>query len=384
VLALDADHQVVGQASALSTLTVDDGTAPGGSTVLSFAAAGADSVAALRTAAGGTEIRHYATATGTYGAVIASDADSDADYEVLGASADRTLLVHQSAPGGDIRVETWDTTTDTLLGATELPVADYTFLLGRVDEVHNTGALLLRSVGTASGLPANSDLVLPVDLTDGSTGAPIPADPAGVAAGTYSLLDFDTSTGAVYLAKTPSSAICYTSATTARVDLTARTATAAGSSSACSHGFVSDDQGTLYNLSVTSISLNLVPSAVLTPLDAATGTKSPSITLRSGVPAALAVDGTHKIAVVSYASPPGKSYYGSSQPLVLDNNATSQLAVVDLTSGAIVRTLSGFDVTSRGGSLLRGGQGNSIQLDPATRTGWTYSPYGDQVQQFTY
>jgi hypothetical protein len=90
------------------------------------------------------------------------------------------------------------------------------------------------------------------------------------------------------------------------------------------------------------------------------------------------------MAVVSYASPPGQSYYGSSQPLVLDNNATSQLALVDLTSGTIVRALSGFDVTSHGGPLLRGGQANSIQLDPATRTGWTYSPYSDQIQQFAY
>ena len=25
-----------------------------------------------------------------------------------------------------------------------------------------------------------------------------------------------------------------------------------------------------------------------------------------------------------------------------------------------------------------------IQIDPATRTGWTYSPYGNQIQQFSY
>jgi hypothetical protein len=26
----------------------------------------------------------------------------------------------------------------------------------------------------------------------------------------------------------------------------------------------------------------------------------------------------------------------------------------------------------------------SIQLDPTTRTGWTYAPGGDEVEQFSY
>ncbi|MCW2871064.1 S8 family serine peptidase [Actinacidiphila oryziradicis] len=379
VLALDRDHHVIGQASPLSTLTVDDGLAPDGSTVLSFAAAGDDSVAALRTTAGGTEIRHYSTTTGAYGAVISSDAGDGSDYEVLGVAAagHRALVVHQATAGGDVRVETWNTATDTLVGATELPTADYTFVVGKVDAAHDQGALLLRGAG-------NADLVLPVDLGTGTTGAPIPADPSGVPLGTYGLMDFDTSTGAVYLAKGAAGLICFRAVTAARVDLTARTVTGAGSISSCSHGFTSDNQGTLYNLSVASFSLNIVPTAVLTPLDPATGAVSPSITLRQGMPAALAVDGTHKIAVVSYATPPGKAFYGSSQPVVLDNNATSQLVIIDLASGAILRTLSGFAVTSHGGPLLQGGLTNSLQLDPSTRTGWTYGPDDTQIQQFTY
>jgi hypothetical protein len=379
VLALDRNHQVIGQASASSSLAVDDGPVPEGSTVLSFAATvGAHSVAALRTAAGGTEIRHYDPATGTYGAVIASDSGTGSDYEVLGATDDRALLVHQSTSGGDVRVETWNTATGTLVGATELAADTYTFVVGRVDAVHDRGALLLRAVGS------KADLVLPVDLATGATDAPIPADPANVLAGTYSVLDFDTSTGAVYLAKGAPSFICIGGVIVAKVDLTARTVTAAGSMSGCSHGFASDDAGTLYNVSATEVSTKLVPTSVLTGLNVATGQLGTSSSLRQGAPVTFAVDGVHKLAVISYAAPAGTAYFGAQQGLVLDNNATGELLLVDLTSGTVLRTLTGFPAGSHGGPLVHGGEMNAIELDPATRTGWTYAAYDGQIQQFTY
>ncbi|SEG82223.1 hypothetical protein SAMN05216223_113112 [Actinacidiphila yanglinensis] len=378
VLALDRDHHVIGQASALSGLAVDDGLAPDGSTVLSFAAAGKHSVAALRTAAGGTEVRPYDPATGRYGAVLTSDAGTDADYEVLGATADRVLLVHRSASGGDVAVETWNTTTGKRVGSAQLPAATYTFVVGRVDAEHDRGAVLLRSVADGG------DLVLPVDLATGAAGEPIPADPAGVPAGTYSLLDFDTSTGAVYLAKGAPAFLCLGGVTVAKVDLVARTVTGAGSSSGCSHGLASDGAGTLYNLSATAISTKIEPGSVLTGLNETTGTQGDAISVRQGVPVALAVDGTHHVAVVSYSAPAGTAYFGSQQGLVLDNNATGQLLLVDLASGTVLRTLDGFAPDSHGGPLIHGGEMNSIQLDPATRTGWTYGPYDGQIQQFSY
>ncbi|MGW0080341.1 S8 family serine peptidase [Streptomyces sp. NPDC003393] len=379
VFALDKGHHIVGQASPSSTLAVDDGLAPDGSTVLSFAAAGTDSVAALRTTSGGTELRHYSTATGDYGAVIASDAGTGSDYEVLGVAgvAHRALVVHQAAPGGDVRVETWNTATDTLMGSTSLENGRYTFVAGRVDAVHDRGGVLLRGSD-------DSDLVLPVDLATGTSGDPIPADLPDVPKGTYSLLDFDTSSGAVYLAKGASAFLCLGGMVVPRVDLTTRAVTEAGSMPGCSYGFDSDGQGHLYNLSATSISTKIVPTAVLTGLDTATGNQDASITVRQGAPASMAIDGKNKIAVVSYPTPPGQAYFGSQQPLVLDSNATGQLLIIDLASGTVLRTLSGFTVAAHGGSLIHGGQMNSVQLDPSTRTGWTYGAFDAQVQQFSY
>ncbi|MEY9962531.1 hypothetical protein ABIA33_000557 [Streptacidiphilus sp. MAP12-16] len=370
VLALDRNGHVVGQASPLSTLIFDDGLAPGGSTVLSFATAGSDSVAALATTSGGTEVRHYSTASGRYGAVITSDPGAGSDYKVLGVAAGRVLLVHRSTAGGDVRVETWNTATDTLVGASTLPAADYTYITGRVDTIHDRGALLLRGAGRA-------DLVLPVDLGTGSTGQPIPADLTGVSAGMYDLLSVDPSSGEVLLAKAAGPFNCLGSVTVARIDLATRAVTAAGSTSQCSHGIASDGAGTLYNLSATAISVNIVPTGVIASLDETTGAAGAGITVRLGKPVGLAVDGAHKIAVVSYATPKGTAYFGAGM-WVPDNNSTGQLVIVDLTTGTVLRTLTGFTIGGHGGSE------NAIQLDPSTRTGWTYGPNDAQIQQFSY
>jgi hypothetical protein len=61
------------------------------------------------------------------------------------------------------------------------------------------------------------------------------------------------------------------------------------------------------------------------------------------------------------------------------------VAVVDLTTGATVSLLTGFDFGT--GYFLgefNGDTERSIQLDPSTRTAWTYSWDGTQVQRFSY
>jgi hypothetical protein len=380
ILALDSDQHVIGQASAVSNLVVDDGPAPGGSTLLSFAAAGKDSVAALRTTDGGTEVRHYSTATGAYGAVLTSDSGSGSDYQVIGVAPDahRVLLGHVTQAGGDVQLETWNTATGTLVGSSTLRAADYRVVAGRVDAKRDRAAVLLRA------MVGNADSVLPVDLATGTTGAPIPAETDGIAAGTYSLLDIDQSTGEVFLGKIATAIICLGGVAPARVDLDTRTVTTSESVSACGHGIASDGAGTLYNLAAGSVSTKIAPTTTLTPYDEATQTTADGFALRKGTPTSLAVDGIHHIALVSFAAPEGIVYFGSQQGVVADNNATSQIEVVDLTTGQPVRTLNGFIVTYRGGLLLHGVQDRSIQLDPATRTAWTYSPDGTQIQQFSY
>ncbi|TFV33770.1 hypothetical protein E4K10_40290 [Streptomyces sp. T1317-0309] len=55
--------------------------------------------------------------------------------------------------------------------------------------------------------------------------------------------------------------------TPAKVDLVTRTVTGLGSTSGCSHGIASDGAGSLFNLSATVPSVNIVPTSVLGPID---------------------------------------------------------------------------------------------------------------------
>ncbi|MEV6415025.1 hypothetical protein [Kribbella sp. NPDC051718] len=381
VLAVDSKQRITGQASPVSNLVVDDGRAPDGSTLLSFIAAGNNSLVALRTVAGGTEVRRYSTETGVYGTVLTSDPGIGSDYHVIGVSPDshRVLLAHATQAGGDVRLETWDTALGALVGTSVLRASEYRVVAGRVDAKRNRAAVLVRAI------TSNVDSVLPVDLAGGTVGAPIIADGNGtIAAGTYSLLELDQSTGSVFLGKIGSAILCLGGVAPAKIDLDTATVTTVGSVSACGRGIASDGAGTLYNLAAGSVSTKIAPTTTLTPYDETTQTAGDGFALRKGTPSTLAVDGIHHLALVSFSAPEGAIYFGAQQGFISDNNATSQVAVVDLSTGEVLRTLNTGIVTNRGGLLLHGTQDSSLQLDPATRSAWTYSPDGTQLQQFSY
>ncbi|MGW3248468.1 S8 family serine peptidase [Streptomyces sp. NPDC001070] len=378
VLALDGRHHVIGQASPTSMLSVDDGPAPDGSWVLSFAAAGADSLVALQRPDGGTEVRHYSTASATYGRVLTSDPVVNSDYEVIGQipAAHRALLVRRDTQGGDAQVETWDTRTDTLVGSYTVAVQDALFVTAAVDPARHRAALLLR------GASDKSDIVRSVDLTTGTVGAPIDADTADVAKGTYTKIAIDGSTGEVYLAKS-GGIVCLGGVLVARVNLDSGSVTNPGSVSGCSAGFASDDAGTLYTLSAVQGSTKIVPTSFLTGMDATTGDEVSQYAVRREPPSAMAIDNRNRVAVLAFAQPEGTPYFGSQYGYVPDNNAMGQLVVMDLKTGQVLRTLSTINVRPYGGNLI-GDRGAPIQLDPASRTGWIIGPYNAQVQQFSY
>jgi len=66
----------------------------------------------------------------------------------------------------------------------------------------------------------------------------------------------------------------------------------------------------------------------------------------------------------------------------------SAVGVYDLHTGAQLSLREDFNLFSAFNGLtadfgtLQGERG--IQLDPTTRTAWTYSPYGNQIQAFSY
>ena len=381
VFAVDRKGRIIGQASPLSTLEFDDGLAPNGATVLSFAAAGADSVAALEEPDGSTQVVHYDTASGEYGSVIAADTATTSDYEVLGVDAadQRALLVHQSSSTSATTLETWNLATDTLVGEYTVPTG-YEFATGEVDAARDRAAVLLRPLSVDSGL---FDSVTAIDLADGTAGPLINADGTGIRVDTYTLMAIDQTTGEVYLTSQAGLGECLGAVQPAQVDLDTDAVTYVGDAPRCQLGLASVD-GTLYSLTAMLQSLKIVPTNLLFPINEATGATGTVLTIRRQEPIGMAVDPTRSLAVIMYPAAAGTPYFGSQQGFVPDSNATGQLAVVDLHTGQTLSTIGGIQGTARGGELMHGAISHLVQLDPSTRTGWTYATGDQQIQQFSY
>jgi hypothetical protein len=98
----------------------------------------------------------------------------------------------------------------------------------------------------------------------------------------------------------------------------------------------------------------------------------------------MAADPGRGLGIISYPMPAGTAYFGAQQGFVPDNNATGQLAVVNLRTGATLSLVGGVQGSGRGGPLMHGALSSLIQLDPGTRTGWTFGWGAQQIQQFSY
>ncbi|HYZ52168.1 MAG TPA: S8 family serine peptidase [Streptosporangiaceae bacterium] len=384
VFATDPQGAVIGQASPTSLLAVDDGPAPGGATVSSFAIEpGGTSVAATDDSVGGASVYDYDTATGTYGLKLTSDPAGGAHYDVFGVDPGihHVLVLHMTASGGAL-LETYDTITGSEVGSPVDIGSRYYIGGGRVDPALHLAAVLVHRRSD------NADFVLPLDLTTGALGTPIPLDSPGVPVGQYDLLDVDATTGTVYVQRVSNFGICFAgpgSGQLAAVNLRTGTVTTTSSGELCAQGLVADQNGNLDEFWYHSFSINFPGTTDLMSIPTATLTAAPAIAVdntQQGV--TLAVDGVHQLALVAFNYPPLTPVFGGAGTFS-NNDATSRLAVVDLKTGATVGTVTGVETRSGyfGGDLDAAIE-RSIQLDPATRTGWIYSSDGTQIQQFSY
>ncbi|MEZ0095129.1 S8 family serine peptidase [Streptacidiphilus sp. EB129] len=390
VLPVGGDGKPVGQASPSSALTVDDGQIPGSGSLLGFAAAGHDSVAAVtglpHGSTTGASVRRYDTATGRYGAVVTSDATASAQYDVLGVdtTAHSVLLAHWTGDQSKT-LEVWNLSTGTEIGApVTLTASRYLLFGGRVDPTRHRAALLVWAQ------PGNTDQLLPLDMATGALGTAIPLDPAaGQTSGRYFTgLDLDASTGTVQVAHLGGGGFCFGfgAKQVLNVDLGSRAVTASPAGvSSCGVQFASSQNGSSsWSLTYSAFSVNFPGTAGLSGYDERTLAAAGGFRQRQENPLGLAVDGVHHLAVVAYGTPVGRVVYGQPFAEITDSNAMSQLDVVDLTTGKVLRTLSSFNFAPALTGPLSRTADRTIQLDPTTRTGWTYAPNSAQIQAFTY
>jgi hypothetical protein len=385
VLPVDNNGKAVGQASPSSALLYNDGTIPNDGTVLDFSAAGQDSVAAVTNGtSNGASIYHYNPTTGVYGALITSDATANAEYAVIGVdtSLHRALIVHWTNSDSK-QLETWNLTTNTEVGApVTLSSSQYDLVGGRVDQTRHRAALLVWAQ------PGNADELLPFDMTTGTLGAAIPLDTVGnTSAGYYDTIDLDQSTGHVQVAHLYNSGVCFGSNTSVVLDVNLDTSAATASTSPlsrCEVAFAADQQGgNEWLISHTSFSVNTPGNFTLQSINEQTFASGQSYTLRQEAPLTLAIDGVHHLAVVAYRTPYGPAVWGGTMQLS-DSNSMSQLDVIDLDTGEVLHTISAFNFTTGLTGPLNSYSEPAIQLDPSTRTGWTFGPDNTQIQSFQY
>jgi hypothetical protein len=335
----------------------------------------------VRDPSGGSSIRTYDAGSGAYGVALAADADPYDSYDVLGTdpSAHRAVVWHDEENPAGAAIETYDLVKGTLVAADPVAASDYTIVGGRVDPTRHRAAILAHRVSD------KGDVVLPLSLTTGALGAPIAADGDGTVAGAFGLLTIDTHTGRVYLSNANASLICFRAGTVAAVDLDTRAVTT-GSGQGCVNGIDTDSTtGRVYELSYRSVSVNIAGTSNLIPIDGDLLQPGDPVTVRQQPSVTLAVDAVHHLALVGFTTPPTTPHFGNANGLFYDNNATSQLAVVDLDTGTVVKNVGGLNfVAGPVTHPLAGGSERRVQLDPATRTGWTYAPDGSQLQRFSY
>ncbi|MFF1966326.1 S8 family serine peptidase [Streptomyces sp. NPDC058232] len=391
VLALDSDHHVIGQASPTAELEADDGLAPDGASVVDFAFAGKDSLVSLTGRDGAAMVKPYDPTTGTYGPALTVDRTYGATYAVIGASAaaHRALVAHRAEPTGDVDLQIWDTAGRTMVAQQTVSASEYTFVNGRLDSARNRGVVLLHRASD------DLDVLLPISLTTGALSPviPLPVSGAGVtdpdaAHYQWSQMAVDPKDSTVVVLPT-GIRFCAGSVNAPRVDLDTGTITPAGETSRCSHGVAIDDAGNAYNASNSGWSIKLPAPSVITKIDP-TDSSDP-VLVRQDPGFELTVDGGRGLAFEKFGGPDGIHLYGL-PTLVFDNNAMGQMDVTDLKTGKRLETINGnvaypdasplMSIPTSLANIPQDGQ--SIQLDPATRTGYTIGVNRQEIQQFSY
>jgi subtilase family protein len=397
VFPTDRNGKVIGQASPTSMLIFDNGLTPDGDLVASFdIQPGGASFASLYDPSTNAEsLREYNPSTGTYGATLAAPAATlyQNGFQIIGSDPGihRLLVLHwvnwgpygqPCSPADPSSLQTYNTLTMKLVNSVSTG-CQYTVYGGRIDAIRHRAAILAHRTSD------DADLVLPLDLATGAVGKPIDIDTPVVENGWYRAITINQATGVVYVARV--AAPCYASGPAALVAVNLDSgALTPAQTDFCVGGF-DVDSGTnqLYETVDHSGVNRFLPSILsLKKFNGNTLNFLDSLSVRPVQPAiGLVIDSTNHLALLPYPA--------TTNPA--DNNATSQADVVNLTTGKTVGTVSDLNLVTGfwGGHFdpepadepVDPGMdidNQPMQLDPATRTGWVISGYGNQIQQFKY
>jgi hypothetical protein len=372
----------IGQASPSSYLEYDDMPTPDGSYVTDFNIdpAGGSTVATY--GADGTDLRHFDPSTGTYGSPLANDPTGQSEFRILGddPSLHRTAAIQDQPNGTEQSVDVFDTQSGSEIAS--VPVSQssqYRLEGGRVDQTDHRAVILGQAASDGT------DTVLPFDLTTDAFGTAIGGDVGSAQHRLFNEIEVDQSTGTAYLVRVSQTDTCFVLRPNdiESVDVNGATASPLQSSSRCLTGEASDQaNGSLYTTigpmySFSGKAFPLLPTGHLEPYDETSLTAGPVDSLPADGSYSPVIDPVNHLALVAFV---GTGDY------LTNNNAMSAVGVVDLRSGNVVSLIPHFNfITSDFGFATNNPvPERQIQIDPATRTGWTFGPGATQIVRFSY
>ena len=364
---------IVGNASPVSTLQFSDASTPGGTFASGFdiQPGGTSSVSTYDYFGGGASaVYPYTSATEVYGKPWYMDATGATQVGVFGSdpSLHRTAIWTYNTQTGANGIAALDQVSGQIVG--QATVGANAFVSDQVvDPVRHRALFLSNVFGSAS--------LVPFDLSALTTGSGLFVGGARwSSAGAPLLLGVDKSSGVAYAMSYRGGDFCRPNSL-ARIDLTAGTVSAPVPLGVCDFALDSDGVGqSLYVVDGASYSV----FAHNTPLRNDVGridARSLAFTqLQSAAgygAVATAVDAVNQLLLVAYLG-------SASGPA--DNTGSGALAEYDLGTGRLITTFPSFNF----GYLVYGfgSAEGSIQLDPSTRTGWTYGSDGAEIRQFSY
>jgi hypothetical protein len=227
------------------------------------------------------------------------------------------------------------------------------------------------------------DAIITIGMKTGAMGVVPDVDDGTIRNGAIQGITLDSATGVVYLAA-PSGEITCRSAgdSIAAVNPGTGSVSVIDSGTSCDTDLAVDPAaGTLISTSYHSFSVNLPGSSSLNVAPESNPSSVTSYPLRVGAALKLGIDPVNHLAVTMYAGPTGQSEFGGVK--IMDSNAMSVVDVVSTTTGAVEEVLGGFSEAALHGYPFPVND-PGIQLDPQTRTGYTFAPGDDQIQQFSY
>ncbi len=373
---------VVGAASAVSGLEFDDGFTPGAATINDFdivpgggsivATAGFDASGNLADSA----LLPYDPVKGSYGAPIADDASGQSIYYMFGSdtSLHRTVTIRYDWFGTLQNLESYDSLTGARVASIPVDAATQLSIIGgRVDSGRHRASLLANSADDFS------DNVLPFHTDTGTLDPVIFADNGTDDRGVFTTLDVDASSGNAFLASMFWGDLCMFFDTFAgSADPDTGTATPVAPVQNCVSGLAADQGGRIGYLTLGPMFAfpRLFPPARFQTIDQGSLHASNVSEFGPRSPLFPVVDPVNNLLVVGFLA---------TDTYLVDNNAMSAIGVFNANSGSRVALYPTFNYLAQlfGPNGLVGNE-RGIQLDPATRTGWTYGPGGVQVQRFHY